>query len=576
MSIVTPMLRIRLIGVPRLERDGAPIESPRGAKTWALLARLVRSEGPVSRQRLVEELFPEADDPRGALRWSLAELRRRTGLTDRFGGDPVEVDLGPDVVVDVDQLRGGEFDAIPEGEFLEGVNVKGAPAFESWLLIERQRIDGEIASQLRESTLRSISSRSFERAIDLAGAMVRRTPYEEGPHVLLIKALALSGDTEAAVRQVEASESTFRDELGVEPSPALRNAARPSVAAAVPGVSSLASAQSMLRAGLAAVSSGAVDAGIECLRRACADAADAGDDQLLASCLVELGTALVHSIRGYDDEGSVVLGDAVKAARSSGDQLVAAKAISELGYIDIIAGRRQSAATHLTEAEALASGDVALQAALAGFQAMNLSDWGREDEAFEQFERALELATGSDLHRRRGWVLGLGARTLFQLDRYGEAERWARQSLEVADDERWTAFRPWPEGWLSFIQLAQGRDPLEVRAEAEATFALARQLQDPCWEGVAALVIGLTHVRAGDGASGLDWIENAGNWCMRVTDGYRWVETWIHLNEARIQLEIGDHERAESMARRTISESAAREMDGLLAGGMEILGAVKT
>lgn len=571
------MLTIRLIGVPRLERDGAPIEPPRGAKTWALLARIIRSDSPVSRQRLVEELFPDADDPRGALRWSLAELRRRTGLTDRFGGDPIDMDLGPGVVVDVDEIHdGGRFDTIPDGEFLEGINVRGAPGFESWLLVERQRVDGEIMSALRETTLRSISSRSYDRAVDLANAMVRRSPYEESPHVLLIKALALSGDTDAAVRQVEASESVFRDELGVEPGPALRNAARPSVAAAVPGVSSLASAQSMLRAGLAAVSSGAVDAGVECLRRACSDAADTGDEQLLASCLVELGTALVHSVRGYDDEGAVILTDAVTAASSSGDQLLAAKAVSELGYIDIMAGRRQSADTYLAEAESLAPGDVALEAAVAGFQAMNLSDWGREAEAVEYFEKALELATGADLRRRRGWVLGLGARTFYNLERYSEAEAWARGSVDVADDERWTAFRPWPESWLAYIQLAQGRDPLEVRAEAEATFALARQLQDPCWEGVSARVIGLTHAATGDRDASLEWLESAGAWCMRVNDGYRWVETWIHLTEAQIELEIGDHERAESMARRAISESASRQMDGLLASGMEILAAVRT
>ncbi len=569
------MLTIRLIGAPRFERDGTPIDQPRGAKTWALLARIIRSDLPVSRQRLVEELFPEADDPRGALRWSLAELRRRTGLADRFGGDPIDPDLGPGVVVDVDQIHAGEFGVIPEGEFLEGINVRGAPGFESWLLVERQRIDGEITSLLREATLRSISSRSYDQAIDLANAMVRRSPYDESPHVLLIKALALSGDIESAVRQVDASESMFREEMGVEPSPALRSAARPSVAAAVPGVSLLASAQSMLRAGLAAVSSGAVDAGVECLRRASSDAADAGDDQLLASCLVELGTALVHSVRGYDDEGAVILGDAVIAASASGDQLLAAKAVSELGYIDIIAGRRQSADTYLTEAETLAPGDVALEAAVAGFQAMNLSDWGREAEAFEHFEKALDLSAGNGLHRRQVWVRGLGSRTLYNLGRFDEAEDWARKSIEMADEERWTAFRPWPESWLSSIQLARGRDPLAVRTEAEETFSLARQLQDPCWEGVSARVIGLTHVATGDRATGLDWIENAGGWCMRVSDGYRWVETWIHLTEAQIELESGDHERAESMARRAISESASRQMDGLLASGMEILAAVR-
>ena len=566
------MLRIHLIGAPRLERDGEPVVQPRGAKTWALMARVLRSDSPVSRQRLVDELFADANDPRAALRWALAEARRSTGLPNAFRGDPVIAGIGPDAVVDADEIlqaNGGS--SAPEGQFLEGINVRGAPGFESWLLVERQRLDGEISSRLRQATLQALSGRSFGVAIDLAGAMVRRTPYEEGPHVLLIKAMALSGDADAAERQVVASETMFRNELGLEPGAALRNAARPGVAASVPGVSSLASAQSLLKAGLAAVSSGAVDAGIECLRRACSDAVQSGNASLAASCLVELGTALVHSIRGYDDEGAVVLVDAIEAASAGGDPLIGAKAWSELAYIDVLAGRRLSAETNLARAEGLASGDTALESAITGFQAMNLSDWGRQDEAIERFERALELSRSAGLRRRETWTLGLGARAFSQAGRLDDAEQWARQSIALAEADHWTAFIPWPSAWLADVELAKGRSPAEVRQEAEATFALARQLQDPCWEGVSARVIGLTYVADGAGTAGLEWMERAGNWCMRVSDSYRWVETFIHLTEAEIASEVGDTARAEAMARRAIAEAAARQMDGLLSTGMDLL-----
>ncbi len=571
------MLKIHLIGKPRLERDGEQIVGPRGHKTWALLARLVRSSEPVSRQRLVDELFDGADDPMGALRWALAELRRTTGLTGAFQGNPVVLGLDADTRIDVVDVAAGEIDAaIPEGEFLEGINVRAAPGFESWLLVERQRVDSEIISALRQSTLRALAGRSHERAIDLAGAMVRRAPFDEGPHVLLVKALAASGDAEAAARQVEASESMFVEEMGVRPTDAIRNAARPNVAASVPGVSARASAISLLEAGLAAVSAGAVDAGVECLRRASADAEDSGDAELLSRCLVELGTALVHSIRGYDDEGAVVLQASIESANAAGAQLTAAKAMSELGYVDLLAGRRSSATRYLDGAEELGASDPTLLAAVASFKAMNISDWGRIDEAAGLFREALDMARSSGATRREIWTLGLGARTFFSLGEFDHATEWAERSRRLATEVGWTAFRPWPEVWLYHVRLAGGDDPAAVRYDAEATFALARQLQDPCWEGIAAKVIGLTYVAEEEHQHGLEWMANAKAWCGRVTDTYKWVQTEIFLAEARAALEAGDGERAESVARDAIAEAARGQMDGLLGQAMQVLSAVRS
>ena len=66
------MVRIRLLGPPAIERDGVPATPPRGRKAWALLAYLLLAERPPGRRHLAELLFDEADDPLGALRWTLA------------------------------------------------------------------------------------------------------------------------------------------------------------------------------------------------------------------------------------------------------------------------------------------------------------------------------------------------------------------------------------------------------------------------------------------------------------------------------------------------------------------------
>ena len=82
-------LTIRLLGPPAIARDGVPAPPPRGRKAWALLAYLLLADRPPSRRHLAELLFGDADDPLGALRWTLAELRRALGTRELFGGDPV-------------------------------------------------------------------------------------------------------------------------------------------------------------------------------------------------------------------------------------------------------------------------------------------------------------------------------------------------------------------------------------------------------------------------------------------------------------------------------------------------------
>lgn len=85
---------LRLLGDPRIERDGEIVNPPQGHKAWALLAYLILCERPPSRQAVVEMLFPEAADPFAALRWSLSELRRvNDWSTTAIGGGPLHLSL---------------------------------------------------------------------------------------------------------------------------------------------------------------------------------------------------------------------------------------------------------------------------------------------------------------------------------------------------------------------------------------------------------------------------------------------------------------------------------------------------
>ena len=100
-------LAIRLLGTPAIEQDGVRRPPPRGHKPWALLALLVLSDAPLSRERLAGLLFSDADDPLGSLRWNLAELRRLWPQA-RVQGDPVELELPADTQVDARTLVAGD------------------------------------------------------------------------------------------------------------------------------------------------------------------------------------------------------------------------------------------------------------------------------------------------------------------------------------------------------------------------------------------------------------------------------------------------------------------------------------
>src|SRR4029450_2972878 len=130
----------QLLGPPRVVRNGTIQAAPKGRKVWALFAYLTLSTALPSRQQLVDLLFPEADDPAGALRGNLSGLRRLVGGRETVGSaNVVQLRLPQDAVVDVRVLMAGtSFEAaeLPGlgSELLEGVNVQASAGFDAWLL----------------------------------------------------------------------------------------------------------------------------------------------------------------------------------------------------------------------------------------------------------------------------------------------------------------------------------------------------------------------------------------------------------------------------------------------------------
>lgn len=564
-------LEIRLLGRPAIV-DGCGVQQAvRGLQPWALLARILLSPRDVSRREIAAELFPESVDPLGSVRWCLAALRRALGSAEALRGDPIKHNLPAETQVDIHRLEKGEFDSEQVGDLLEGVEPRCSPEFATWLLVERERIASLIDARIRQETMRAVAVGHYDQAIRLAELGVRRLPFDERAHILLVKSLALAGSYDAALEHVEATEVAFVEELGEKPSGALRSAARRTISAPPGGVSPRAIVTSLLESGRAALAAGAADAGVDCLRRAVADAEKCEDPRLHAQTLFELGSALVHSVRGYDDEGAVLLQQSVQLAQRCGDQQIAVGGLQELGYIEALAGRRPAADAHLSRALELADDPDSLAGvhAVTGF---NFVDWGKPAEGLKHYDLSLDYARSNQNPRREAWSLGLGAWGHLAAGCPEIAVEWTTECLAIIDDLRWVAFRPWPQAVRAEAKLRMQTNSEALRGELEEAFALSCHLGDPCWESATARVSGLAYAASESFETALEWFAQARERCVRETDAYAALLVSILADSAECHLKVGNAVEAESLVRETLSLAARAHMDTHVRWAVDYMG----
>lgn len=558
-----PDVGIRLVGPPCLERAGHEGRRPRGRKAWALLAYVVLAERAVSRQQLAELLFTDADDPLGALRWSLAELRRSLGVPDALRGDPVSSVI-PGASLDLDVLSSA--DARPallglHGELLEGVRVEGCAAFESWLIVERSRVSAAIEARLREAALDLLADGRAPEAVEYASRLVARNRFDEGAHEVLVRCLAASGDESAALQQVAVAEDVLRRELGVNPSSALRAAARPPVGRDAVAIGGSAEVQSLLEAGRAALLAGAADAGVDCLQRAVDRSSDV-DAALRARALLALGSALVHSVRGRDGEGSAILHEAVRVATLSEDRTSLATAYRELGFVEVQAGRRPTATDWLVRAEQHADDD-ASSAAILGVHGMSASDGGDYPRAIDMLQRSIDAAIRCGDRRQQAWSVSILGRAHLLRDERSQAALALDRAIELVHEERWLAFLPWPRALRAELDLRECGPRRDI-GDLEQAWMLACQLGDPCWEAMTARVLGMVSARNGDRSSATTWLDEALRRCGSVTDQYQWVRAAVLDSMIALAIETGDHDRAADLIATLTTLAARCEMREML------------
>ena len=399
-----------------------------------------------------------------------------------------------------------------------------SPAFEIWLATERRHLAGVAAALLRESALARLASGDASGAADVAARLVQSDPLDEGYQVLLIRSLAAAGDGIAAARQAARCTELFRRALGVDPSPVVAEAARTVTATPTAGpVGGRAAARAQLEAGDAAIAAGALDAGLQCLRRAVADARSAGDPALEARALLALGSALVHASRGRDEEAAAALHEALAVAERHGLESSGAAAARELGYVEFLQARYERAESWLARALRLAAADPAERGRIGSVLGCVRSDTAYYAHATETLAEACAMSERAGDGRRVAYSLSMLGRVQLLTGELDAAAATLDASLARARRERWPAFAPWPEALRGDVDVARG-DLDAALGRYEHAFALGCQLGDPCWEGIASRGLGVVRAREGRLEEGLEWLLDARRRCMRLPDAYLWVE----------------------------------------------------
>ena len=231
---VKPVLALAVLGMPVVRFGG--VVTPLPAKSQALLVYLAMTGKRVRREALADMFWGDTgeDGARANLRLALSKLRQ--SLPGVLDADADSVGLVAAAVPDVDALQllqtvdtllqqsvAAQEAAIARyrGPFLQDFMLRDCAGFEDWVTAERQRIDRRAVVLLRELVQAARRGGKTEREIHHLGLWAKIEPWNEEVQVPLIKLLAQTGSTAAALDRYEACRRAVAEELGARPSVAL-------------------------------------------------------------------------------------------------------------------------------------------------------------------------------------------------------------------------------------------------------------------------------------------------------------------------------------------------------------------
>ena len=225
------MFTLQLFGGCALIASGEAVTGPPAQRRrLALLALLASSPGGVSRDRLVAFFWPDEDRERARhfLSDSVFTLRKSLGKDALFTtGDDVRMNFAV-IASDVARFEGladagelAEAAALYRGPFLDGFFIADAPEFERWVERERDRLARRFAGCLEQLATRHESAGEWASAAEEWCRLAAHDPYNSRVALRTMRALDACGDVAGALRHAQNHQARLRDDLSLEPDPAV-------------------------------------------------------------------------------------------------------------------------------------------------------------------------------------------------------------------------------------------------------------------------------------------------------------------------------------------------------------------
>ncbi len=220
------MLTLLTFGGLSLVDEGVPVSGAASQRSrLALLAILaVAGAAGVSRDKLLALLWPESEDERArhALKQAVYALRRDLGTENAIVGTAtLSLDaavVSSDVREFEDALARGDDTAavaLYNGPFLDGVFVKAAPEFDQWAAVERRRLERAYLDAVARLGRAADAAGDATAAVQWWRRAAAAEPLSGRVAMTLMRALAESGDTSAAIQHARVHDAMVRADLDV-------------------------------------------------------------------------------------------------------------------------------------------------------------------------------------------------------------------------------------------------------------------------------------------------------------------------------------------------------------------------
>lgn len=225
-------LQLRMMGAPQVLSDGVALTFPR-RKALALLAYLALTGRPSTREALAALVAGEAGTGETrTLRNELAVLNVLLSPHVTLDRHTVAITRSDQVTVDAlafvtearralstrDPAAAARAVELYQGDLLDGFSLRDAPAFEEWMLMEREHYYSLLVETLALQFELACEQGEIELALIAGRRLIRLEPWRETVHFQLMGLLAALGRRAEAVAQFHQCEQVLAAELNVAPS----------------------------------------------------------------------------------------------------------------------------------------------------------------------------------------------------------------------------------------------------------------------------------------------------------------------------------------------------------------------